>query len=87
MGSWETKAECGRGRVLVRRPLCEQLQQLLEEELAEFVYFFLKFIYLGWGCKWRRGKGERERESQAFPGSVSAEPDAGLELPNREIMT
>ena len=36
------------------------------------------------------GEGQRERERERIPSrlcSVSAEPDAGLELTNREIMT
>ena len=42
-------------------------------------------------CEWGRGReGERERgrerESQASSTTVSDEPEAGLELTNREIM-
>ena len=36
------------------------------------------------------GEGQRERERERIPSrlrTVSAEPDAGLELTNREIVT
>ena len=39
-------------------------------------------------CEW--GEGQRERERKRIPSKlsvVSAQPDVGLELTNREIMT
>ena len=53
------------------------------------IYDIFKSFYLfilGDRESTNRGRAEREEESQA--GSVlSAEPDVGLELTNREIMT
>ena len=62
---------------------------LLADPLASEHFFFLKFIYFerereneyeqGRG----RERGERENPKQA----LGTEPDAGLELTNREVMT
>ena len=53
--------------------------------------FFLTFIHFWETDGVWAGKGQRERERQnpkQAPGSeLSAQPDAGLELTNREIMT
>ena len=41
-------------------------------------------------CKWGRGRqreGDPESEAGSRLPAVSTEPDAGLQLPNREIMT
>ena len=56
---------------------------------------YLKIVVM-FICFWRRervwvGEGQGERETESEAGSrlwaVSTEPDAGLELTNREIMT
>ena len=51
---------------------------------------FLMFIFeTGRDRAWT-GEGQRERDAQNLkqaPGSVSTEPDAALELTDREIMT
>ena len=58
-----------------------------------FFFFFLVFIYLllsggGGGERTSRGGTERGRERiPSKPLAVSAEPDAGLDPMNREIMT
>ena len=58
--------------------------QVSVEVLRDFIKkIFFKFIYFERQREWGRG---RER----IPGglhAVSAEPDAGLELTNREIIT
>ena len=55
--------------------------------LKRKVYFFFNFMYFESerACKWRRTEREGERESRFH--AISAEPDAGLEPTNREIMT
>ena len=58
-----------------------------------FIYSkkFFKFIYLL--CERQRkqaGEGQRERERERIPSrlhAVSAKPEVGLKLMNREIMT
>ena len=51
-----------------------------------FIYFWDRERDSAWA-----GEGQRERETESKAGSriwaVSAEPDAGLDLTNREIMT
>ena len=54
---------------------------------CHFIYFRCLFIYLERQSEQRRG---REREGERIPSrlpTASVEPDSGLELTNREIMT
>ena len=54
-----------------------------------FLFFFFKFIYLRERERAQTGWG-RERRRDRIPSrlcTVSTEPDLGLELVNREIMT
>lgn len=60
----------------------------LPKDLKDSSSSFLKFILKERECEWSRGRG-RERAGRENPSfcPVSAEPDMGLELTNREIMT
>ena len=53
-----------------------------------FCFCFLMFIYLFWERE--RGERQREKERERIPSrllTVSAEPNTGLKLMNREIIT
>ena len=53
-----------------------------------FKYFFLKFTYLVLEhVHEQRGRDRGRERILSRPCTVSAEPDAGLDLENREIMT
>ena len=60
---------------------------------SEALFFFLKFIHLFWEREKERkwgSRGRAEREGERSPSRLhagSAEPDAGLQLTNSEIMT
>ena len=56
--------------------------------LVSTAVFLIKFIYFERERERKREQGRgRQRESQAGSQAVSAEPNVGLELTNREIMT
>ena len=55
------------------------------------LFILFKFIYFESECGGgTEREGQRQREGERIPSrlhTVSTEPDAGLELTNREIMT
>ena len=62
-------------------------------KVCTFIYFFSTFIYF-WDRERQRmngGGAEREGDTESETGSrlraISPEPDTGLELPDREIVT
>ena len=60
---------------------------MLEEGLSDMLVLFLMFIYLEREGERTQGRGrERERIPRRLH-TVSADPNMGLELMNREIMT
>ena len=57
-----------------------------------FLFFLILFIYLFWEIETEHEQGRsRERDTESETGSrlraISTEPDAGLELTDREIVT
>ena len=51
------------------------------------VSFSLFLVFIFERERTSRGGAEREGDTELEAGSVSAEPDVGLELTNRKIMT
>ena len=85
---WGSSKERGKKRQSPRAKPCSRIQN--GGELGEFamnLFFKCLFIYF----EGRRGrKRGRERERDRIPSrldAVSTEPDVGLDLTNREIMT
>ena len=54
-------------------------------------FFFNVYLFLGQRESMNGGRAEREGDTESETGSrlraISPEPDAGLELPDREIVT
>ena len=80
---------------ILKRTKTNKQKQLLKSQLYNyidsFLLFFLMFIIFEKETESKQGRAEREGDRESEAGfrlrAVSTEPDGGLKLTNREIMT